>query len=156
VSYRSLLVALIWLGAAACVLHRPAYQFEQGETRASLLVMSGDHVELCKDGTWYDQEADEWTHVAWVPAGRRITVGQKLSFLQDTRTSYHCHPKLSFLPEPGAAYVLEAELVDRRCMVAVVQANPATLTGLSLLHTVGAPAECAEPARPEPSPTVSP
>lgn len=96
--------------------------------------------QLCKDGKLYwAPEASGVPDGISVPAGQRLTLGSYLSS-SGYQVIHYCRPFLSFVPEPGKSYVMNAALDgDGRCAVELVREDVTRNTGVAVEPSIGRP-----------------
>jgi len=136
---RASYVVALGLAASACAVQRP-YVFAPGEVSATVRVIDGGDISVCKDGTMYSVTPPPKSQLVSIPASERIAVGRLLVY-QAGNMSYSCYPMLSFTPRPSGAYALDAVVVGGRCVVELVREDPLSATGVSLELSVG-PRDC--------------
>jgi hypothetical protein len=115
---------------AACT---PRYVLAPGERGARLQSVDDLPVSLCRDGEKYFVAPSEGDTVAAIPAGVPISLGRVMVF-QVYGGSYNCHPKFTFVPEPGELYVFDAEMIGNKCAAEVARVAPSARTGLGTVR----------------------
>lgn len=123
-----ILISLLTLTLLGC--GSPPYKFAADEKSASLKLLHGNQITMCRDNKLYSLKARDNSNTVKVPVGKRVSVGTYMSYSGYNMT-YSCMPFLSFLPEEDAKYISDSNVVNNNCYIDLVKENPNSNTGVS-------------------------
>lgn len=112
------------------------YAFAPDERYASVKLVLGDTISMCKDGKMYKLDTEMGKDVVRVPVGSRISIGTYMSY-SGYNVTYTCNPFLSFSPVEGQHYITDSNVITDNCYIDIVKIDDSTKTGLAVDDTVG-------------------
>ena len=131
-SYK-ILVSLLTLTLFGC--GSPIYKFAPDEESASIKLLYGDQITMCRDDQLYSLKASDNSNIVKVPIGKRVSVGTYMSY-SGYNVTYRCMPFLSFLPEENAKYISDSNVINNKCYIDLVKESPNSNTGVSFENSL--------------------